>query len=81
MADQKAERKEGGRGGTDRTRKEIDTEMDTEPDQTGGEDTVANLIIGVTANAPLASSPGLELHHPIMSMHGEHGGRLDRERQ
>ena len=29
---------------------------------------LANLILVREPNAPFASSPGLELHHPIMSM-------------
>ena len=29
--------------------------------------------------APLASDPGLKIHHPIMSMIGGHGGWLERE--
>ena len=41
------------------------------------EDTVANVILGMEPNAPLAYATGLELHHPIMSMLGGHGGRLD----
>ena len=40
------------------------------------EDTVANIILGTDPNNPLAYAPGLELHHPIMSMIGGHGGRL-----
>ena len=41
---------------------------------------VANVILGTEPNAPLAYTPGLELHHPIMSILGCHGGRLERER-
>ena len=44
------------------------------------DDTVTNLILGTEPNYPLAYDPGLELHHPIMSMIGGHGGRLERER-
>ena len=44
------------------------------------EDTVANGILGTEPNDTLAYDPGLELHHPIMSMIGGHRGRLDRER-
>ena len=43
------------------------------------EDTVANVILGTEPNATLASSPVLELRHLIMSILGEHGGRLERE--
>ena len=44
--------------------------METETDYIGGEDTIANLILGTEFNAPLASSPGLEIHHKIMSILG-----------
>ena len=47
----------------------------------GGEDTVANIILETEPNAPIASARGLELHHPIISMLGGHGGRLERERE
>ena len=43
------------------------------------EDTIANIILGMETNAPLASAPGLELHHPITSMLGGHGGQLERD--
>ena len=39
-------------------------------------DTVANIIFGTEPNDPLASAPGLELHHLTMSMLGGKGGRL-----
>ena len=35
--------------------------------------TVSNLILGTKPNDPLAYDPGLELHHPIMSMVVGHG--------
>ena len=41
------------------------------------EDTVANVTLGTEPNSHLASAPGLELHHLIMSIIGGHGGRLD----
>ena len=44
------------------------------------EDTAANAILGTGPNSPLASAPGLELHHMIMSIIGGQGGRLDRYR-
>ena len=40
--------------------------------------TVANIILGKEHNIPLAYASGLELHHPVMSMLGRHGGRLER---
>ena len=40
---------------------------------------IKNLILGKEPNAHLASAPGLELQHLIMSMLGGHGGRLERE--
>ena len=43
------------------------------------EDIVANLILGTEHNNLLASTPGLEIHHLIMTMLGGHGGRLERE--
>ena len=45
------------------------------------EDTVENAILGTDPNAPLDSSLGLKLHHPIISMLDENGGRLDIERE
>ena len=42
--------------------------------------TVVNVILGTEHNVPLASTPGLELYHPIMSMLGGHGGQLERYR-
>ena len=42
------------------------------------EDTVAKLSLGTENNAPLDYAPGLELHHPIMSMLRKSGGRLER---
>ena len=44
------------------------------------EDNIAHVTLGTDPNAPLAYAPGLELHHPIMSMLGEYRGRLERER-
>ena len=41
--------------------------------------TVANVILWTEPNYPFAYDLGLELHHPIMSMLGGHGGRLERE--
>ena len=38
--------------------------------------TVANLILGTEPNYTLAYAPGLELHHPIVSIIGGNGGRL-----
>ena len=43
------------------------------------EDTTANVILGMEPNAPLAYAPGLEMHHPIMSILG--GGRCQLERE
>ena len=40
-----------------------------------GEDTVVTTTLGTENNAPLAYAPGLELHHPIMSILGYHGGQ------
>ena len=40
------------------------------------EDNEAKLTLGMDPNDPLAYAPGLEHHHPIMSMLGEPGGRL-----
>ena len=37
------------------------------------EDTIENITLGVEPNAPLAYTPVLELHHPIMSTIGAHG--------
>ena len=59
---------------------ETDKDTQTETDQIGRQDNVANVILGKGYSAALASAPGLELHHPIMSMLGVPGGRLDRER-
>ena len=42
------------------------------------EDNVAHVTLGVEPNAPLAYAPVLEHHHPIMSMIGYPGGRLER---
>ena len=42
--------------------------------------TVAKIIIGTEPYAPLAYAPVSELHHPIMSMLGEHRCRLEREK-
>ena len=39
--------------------------------------TASNVILGTKPNDTLASTLVLETHHPIMSMPGEHGGRLD----
>ena len=44
------------------------------------EGTIATVILDTEPNAPLACAPGLELHHPITSMLGGHGGHLDRYR-
>ena len=42
------------------------------------EDNLANAILGTEPNSTLEYDTGLELHHPIMSMLGELGGRLER---
>ena len=39
-------------------------------------DTAANRILGTEPNYPLDYHLGLKLHHPIMSMLGEHGSHL-----
>ena len=39
---------------------------------------VSNVILETETNSPLASATGLELHQPIMSMIGGHGGQLER---
>ena len=44
------------------------------------EDNVANVILGMEHNAPLAYTPLLELHHPIICTLGGNRGRLDRDR-
>ena len=41
------------------------------------EDNVANVILRTETNTPLAYAPLLEIHHPIMSNLGGHGGRLE----
>ena len=41
------------------------------------EDNVENINLGIEPNAPLVSVTGLEHHHPIMSMLGDPGGRLE----
>ena len=33
------------------------------------------ITLGTEPDAPLAYAPGLELHHPIRSMLGVHGGQ------
>ena len=38
---------------------------------------VVNLILGTETNANISSAPVLELHHPIMSILGGQGCRLD----
>ena len=45
------------------------------------EDNVSHITLGTEPNAPLSYAPGLELHHLIMSTLGEHGGKLERERE
>ena len=42
---------------------------------------VTKVILGKYDNTPLAYTPGLELHHPIMSKIGGHGGQLESERE
>ena len=42
------------------------------------ENNVENLTLWMETYAPLAYDPGLELHHRIMIMLGEPGGKLDR---
>ena len=41
------------------------------------EDTVEKFILGTEPNDTLSYALGLELHHPIMSMLGGHGGQLE----
>ena len=41
---------------------------------------VTNLTLRKYNNTPLAYTLGLELHHPIMSKIGGHGGQLESER-
>ena len=43
------------------------------------EDNVAQVTLGTDPNDPLAYAPGLEHHHPIMSMIGDPGGKLERD--
>ena len=40
------------------------------------EDNVANTILGGESNDTLAYAPGLEIHHPIISMIRGHGGQF-----
>ena len=40
-----------------------------------GKDNVVNITLGKEPNTPLDFALGLELHHPIMSKLGEHGGQ------
>ena len=40
------------------------------------EDTVANITLGTDTNATLAYAPGLEHHHPIISMFMDLEGQL-----
>ena len=42
---------------------------------------VTNLTLRKYNNTPLAYTLGLELHHPIMSKIGGHGGQLESERE
>ena len=42
------------------------------------EDNISHMNLGTDTNSPLAFDLGLELHHPIMSMLGGHGCRLNR---
>ena len=58
------------RGGGDTDGKETATE-----DYLSGQDTVVTTTLGTEPNDPLVYAPGLELHHPIMSKLGEHGGQ------
>ena len=41
------------------------------------EDNLENAILGAEPNAPLDYSLVLEIHHPIISMSGGNGGKLD----
>ena len=41
---------------------------------------VTHVTLVIYLNAPLSYDTLLELHHPIMSNLGGHGGRLERER-
>ena len=43
--------------------------------------TVANVILGTEPNAPRDYAPGLELHHPVMSILWGNLGRLEKERE
>ena len=45
------------------------------------DDNVANVILGTEPNDNLAYAPGLELHHPIVSMIGGHGEPLEIDRE
>ena len=71
-ADQEAERNRGGGG---------DGRYSYCDGINWWEDTVANVILRMEPNHPLAYTPGLELHHPIMSTLRDPGGRLERERE
>ena len=53
---------------------------ETDKDYIGRGGTVASIMLGAGPNAPLASAPGLELHHPIVSMLGGSRDRLERDR-
>ena len=41
---------------------------------------MVNITLRTEPNSPLAYAPVLELHRPIMSTLGAHGGQLERER-
>ena len=43
-------------------------------------DNASNVILGIEHNCPLDYDPGLELHHPIMSILGGNGHHLYIER-
>ena len=45
------------------------------------EDNAANITSGKEPNAPLSYALGLECHHRIMIMFGDHRGQLEIERE
>ena len=66
-ADREADRTEG--------EDETDRKESATADELIGDDTIVNITLGTESNAPLAYAPVLELHQPIMSKLGEHGGQ------
>ena len=66
-------------GGTDRGGEGGGRDRDRDRDRLSWwEDNVANVTLGTETNATLDYAPGLEHHHPNMSMLGEPGGLLKR---